>query len=380
MKHDLPLSGAVAFGFEAVRDEFTALFTDELERGAGLAVYIDGAPVVDLVAGWADKACEVTFTDQHLVPVYSCSKAISGLVIAWVAAQGKLSYEQKVCELWPEFAANGKDQVTIGQVLSHQAGLCGIEAPWTPQDWFDWQKTTTRLAEMKPLWELGDGSGYHPVTCGYLAGEIVLRATGGRSIGTILREEFCALNQLDFWIGLPDEEHERVAEISKPTRIPSGFSTPNEFQKLAFMRAWSSPGRRGGAEWRRMELPSANGHGTARAMAQLMGMLANNGKLETREMLTPSVLAQAISERVAGKDRVLPYNMSFGAGLIRNTPARHVYGPGNHTVGHTGFGGSVTFADTEKNISFGYVTTKQDNQLVKDVRAGRLIAAVYECL
>ncbi|MBL4617863.1 MAG: beta-lactamase family protein [Robiginitomaculum sp.] len=380
MKNDLPLSGAIAPGFDAVRDEFVSLFTEEIERGGAVAVYLDGQLVVDLVAGWADRACETAFSTNHIVPVFSCSKAISSLVIASLVEQEVLSYSQKVSDIWPEFAAQGKADITVGQVLSHQAGLVGIEAPWQAEDWFDWDKTCERLAAMKPMWALGDGSGYHPISWGYLAGEIVLRATNGRSIGTILREDFCQPNNIDFMIGLPDAEHGRVAQTSKPTRIPSGFANANEFQQLAFLKPWSSPGRKGGAAWRRMEIPSANGHGTAKAMAQLISLFAGDGTLGGKQIIGEKTRTDAMLERVCGQDRVLPHELGFGAGLICNSKTRHVYGPGDNTVGHTGFGGSVLFADPDKRLSFGYVTTKQDSELVKDVRAARLTKAVYECL
>lgn len=376
---DLPLSGVCAHGFDAARDAFTQLFIDGAERGASFAVLIDGQPVVDLVGGWADRAKTTPMDERSLIPVFSCSKAVSSLVIAKCVAQGAFDYDDKVADHWPEFAANGKADVTIGQMLSHQAGLCGFPDNWNPEDWFDWDKTCARLAAMEPLWPLGDGSGYHPVSWGYLAGEIVRRASG-RTIGTILREDLCAPAGIDFWIGLPDSEHGRVAQTTKPSRIPD-FGQFNEFQKIAFMKPWSSPGRRGGAAWRRMEIPSANGHGTARAMAELISIYARGGKFPGRTEALPSdVLEAAMAERVAGQDRVLPNDLSFGAGLIRNTPGRLVYGPGLHTVGHTGFGGSCLFADPDTGLSFGYATAKQDAELVSDDRARKLIAAVYACL
>lgn len=375
---DLPFEGALARGFEPVRDEFALLFAENLERGGSVCVMVDGEVVVDLVAGWSDRAATLPFTPDNLTPVYSCSKAVSSLVIAWLVEQGVLSYDMQVAEVWPEFAQAGKGEVTLAQMLSHQAGLCCMQSPWAPEDWFDWDKTCERLAGMEPMWELGDGSGYHPVTWGYLAGEVVQRASG-RTIGAILREEFCAPNDLDFWIGLPDSEHARVAQTSKPTKLPN-FGHVNEFQKLAFMKVWSSPGRRGGAAWRRMEIPSANGHGTAHAMAGLMSLLATGGKLGGKQMLSAATIRAATCERVSGLDRVLPADLSFGAGFIRNTEHRPVYGPGLRTVGHTGFGGSVLFADIQRRVSFGYVTTKQENELVQDMRAGRLIRALYGCL
>jgi CubicO group peptidase (beta-lactamase class C family) len=376
--NSLPLSGVCAQGFEPVRNTFTQLFADGLERGASLAVLVDGEVMLDLVGGYADRAETLPMTDQTLIPVFSCSKAISSLVIAKCVSEGAFDYEQTVASLWPEFAAKGKGEITIGEALSHQAGLCAIPDHWAPEDWFDWDKTCARLAAMKPLWPLGEGSGYHPVSWGYIAGEIVRLATG-RTIGTILREDLCATDAIDFWIGLPDEEHERVAQTSKPTRMPD-FGGLNEFQQLAFMKPWSSPGRRGGAAWRRMEIPSANGHGTARSMAELISIYARKGMLGDKQIMDAETLKAAVQERVSGPDRVLPNDLSFGAGLIRNAPGKLVYGPGLHTIGHTGFGGSCLFADPDRALSFGYATAKQDAELVRDNRARALIASLYDCL
>ncbi len=374
----LPLSGVCAQGFEPVRDTFAEIFAQGVDRGASLAVLLDGKVMVDLCGGWRDTKKTQAMAANTLIPVFSCSKAISALVIAKVVSERAFSYEQTVASVWPEFGAAGKERVRIGEALSHQAGLCAIPDDWEPQDWFDWDKTCARLASMEPLWPLGEGSGYHPVSWGYIAGEIVRRATG-RTIGTILREDLCAPANVDFWIGLPDAEHERIAEISKPKRIPD-FGELNEFQKLAFLTAWSSPGRRGGAAWRRMEIPSANGHGTARAMAELISIFARGGKFGGQQIIDAQTLSEAMSERVSGQDRVLPHNLSFGAGLIRNTAERKVYGPGLNTVGHTGFGGSCLFADPDHRLSFGYATAMQDAELVRDERAMRLIAALYSCL
>lgn len=374
----LPLSGVCAQGFEPVRDAFAEIFAKGVERGASVAVLVDGVVMVDLCGGWQDIKKTQPMTAKTLIPVFSCSKAVSSLVVAKAVSDGALRYEQSVASLWADFAAHGKQQVTVGEALSHQAGLCAIPDDWEPQDWFDWDKTCARLAAMAPLWPLGEGSGYHPVSWGYIAGEIVRRATG-RTIGTILREDFCAPADIDFWIGLPDEEHHRVAELSKPKRIPD-FGQINDFQKLAFLKPWSSPGRRGGAAWRRMEIPSANGHGTARSMAELISIYARGGCLGADQMIKAQTVAEAVGERVAGKDRVLPYDLSFGAGLIRNTENRRIYGPGLHTIGHTGFGGSCLFADPDQRLSFGYATAQQDAELVRDERAIALIRAVYNCL
>lgn len=363
--------------FAAVRAAFTANFAAGAELGARFCLVEAGEVVVDLWAGFADRARSQAFDQHTLTPVFSTTKAVAALMIARLADAGKLDYGQAVAEIWPDFAQAGKAQVTIEQVMSHQAGLSGFPDPMDPALWFDWEAICARLAAMPPLWPPGTASGYHPITFGYLAGEI-FRRVDGRTLGTALREDLAGPLDLDLWIGLPDQEHGRVAELQRPTALPK-FGQHNPATTAAFLTPWASPAGRGQAEWRRIEIPSANGHATAPALARLMGALANQGWLDGEMVLSPPLIAEASRERIRGQDLVLPFEMSWGAGFMRNAPVK-VWGPGEATFGHSGWGGSCCFADPERRLAGAYVMNKQSTDLIGDARPRRLIEAAYASL
>jgi CubicO group peptidase (beta-lactamase class C family) len=326
------------------------------------------------MGGFADRDQTRPFAEDTLTPVFSTTKAMASFMAARLVGLGRLDYRQRVAELWPEFAAAGKQDVTVEEALSHQAGLCGLWGPMTPADWLDWNGVCARLAAMAPLWPPGTASGYHPVTFGYLAGEIFRRADG-RTIGTALREDIAGPLRLDLWIGLPDSEHGRVAEVRRPPAMPD-LGPMTEEKRLAFFTRWASPGGVDAATYRRAEIPSANGHATAPALALLMAALACDGDLAMTRVLPEGLASEAARRRIAGQDLVLPYEMSWGAGFIRNERL-WIYGPGAETFGHSGWGGSCAFADPERGVSGAYVMNRQSAELIADRRARRLIEAAY---
>ena len=183
---------------------------------------------------------------------------------------------------------------------------------------------------------------------------------------------------LDLWIGLPDSEHARCAELMRPTAVPK-FGAMNDAVKAAFMTKWAAPGGRGTADWRRAEIPSANGHATAPALARLMGALASGGELDGVQVLSPETMEKARAERIVGQDLVLPFTISWGAGFMRNTP-NFFYGPTPDAFGHSGWGGSCAFADPSRGVSGAYVMNRQGTELIGDPRPVRLIQAAYEAL
>jgi len=369
--------GHVSPGFEPVRDAFLANWTDFDEIGAGFAIRINGKSVIDIHAGWADRKKTKTWAADTLVPVYSTGKAVVALVMAKLVDQGLLDYDAPVSAYWPEFAAGGKSGITVAQALSHQAGLSGIAEEMDAGDWFETALIEDRLARQKPLWEPGSGSGYHPITFGFIA-DALARRTDGRSIGAILREDICGPYNIDFHIGLPEVEHERTAEHAMPKQLPE-LGEINPVKTLAFLKPWSSPGRRGAREWRMAEFPAANGHATAHALARLMDVYANQGKLEGKRFLSEETLADLVKERVHGPDKVLPFELSWGAGVMRNT-SPGFYGPTPDSIGHSGWGGSCAFADPVRGLSGAYVMNRQQHYLAGDPRPTRLIEAVYGCL
>jgi len=360
--------------FAAVREAFAANFETGQELGARFTLVERGELVVDLWAGFADRQRTRPFNARTLTPVFSTTKAVAALLIARLVDQGRLDYGQPVADVWPEFAQAGKEAITVEQVMSHQEGLSGFPEEMEPALWFDWDAICAKLAAMAPLWPPGSASGYHPITFGYLAGEI-FRRVDGRTMGAALREDLAQPFGLDLWIGLPDAEHSRVADLQRPNALPN-FGEINEATKAAFLTPWSSPAGRGQAEWRRIEIPSANGHATAEALARLMGALANGGWLEGETILSPALIAEASRERIRGQDLVLPFVMSWGAGFMRNEPVK-VWGAGEVTFGHSGWGGSCAFADPETGLAGAYVMNRQSTDLIGDARAKRLIEAAY---
>jgi CubicO group peptidase (beta-lactamase class C family) len=194
-------------------------------------------------------------------------------------------------------------------------------------------------------------------------------------MGAALREDLSVPFGLDLWIGLPDSEFGRVCEVQRPNALPD-FGHHNAATQAAFLTPWSQPAGRSQAEWRRMEIPSANGHVTAHSLARLMGALAGDGWLDGEDILSPALIAEATRERIHGQDLVLPFEVSWAAGFMRNAP-NHFWGPGEQSFGHAGWGGSCAFADPERKLAGAYVMNRQSAQLMGDDRPRRLIAAAY---
>lgn len=372
---DIPITANIAPGFERVVDVFKASFDAGEELGAGFAAYVNDDLVVDIYGGWKDRKKETPWQADTIVPIYSTTKPIAALIAAMLVDQGKLDYEKPVADYWPEFAANGKDTMTVGEALSHQGGLPGFVQPIDPALWLDPPALSAELAKLAPLWTVGEGSGYHPLSWGYLIGELVLRA-GGRSLGTILREDICRPHGIDFFIGTPESEHPRAADIKRPTALPE-LGEINEATRAAFLTKWAAPDR-GGAIWRETEIPSANGHGTAASTARLYSAYANKGRIGERRLFSEDTWYQLTNERCRGQDRVLPFEITFAAGVMRND--QFVYGPNPNTLGHSGWGGSLGFGDPDAAASGAYVMNRQSNILQGDPRALRLVNAFYDCL
>jgi CubicO group peptidase (beta-lactamase class C family) len=368
------IGGFAQPAFAAVRDAFAASFEAGEELGARFTLVDRGEVVVDLWGGFVDRARTTAFDAATLAPVFSVTKVLAAVLIARLVQAGKLSYAQPVADVWPEFAQGGKAAVTVEQVMSHQAGLPGFLEPMEPALWFDWDAICARIAAMTPLWPVGSASGYHPITFGYLAGEI-FRRIDGRSMGKALREDIAGPLGLDLWIGLPDALHARVTPMQRPPQL-ADFGEINAATRAAFLTPWASPAGRGQAEWRRAEIPSANGHATALALARLAGALASGGTLDGVEILSAAAIAEMARQRIVGQDLVLPAVIAWGAGVMRNHPL-HPWGPGLSTFGHAGWGGACLFADPDRGLGGAYVMNKQSAVLVGDPRPKRLIEAAY---
>lgn len=369
--------GAVDNVFSAVGDAFAENFADDLELGASFAAIVDGELVVDLRGGHTDKAGERPWTEETLTCVYSSGKAVLSLLIAHEVSEGRLDYDTPVSAWWPEFAQNGKEAITLGDVLSHQAGLCGVAEEMPPAEWLDTEAVSARLAAMAPLWKPGTANGYGPQTFGYIAGEL-LRRTTGRSVGALvggLREKAGA----ELYCGIRDEALlARIAYMPKPPKAPD-LGELNEFTKVAFLKPWSAPGRVSREAWLAAEIPASNIHANARGLASALYPFASGGRWQSGEAyLTPGAIEAALQVRITGDDLVLPFRLAWAAGLMRNIN-RH-FGPSETAYGHAGFGGSCVIVDPQNRIAAAYVMNRMSPHLVGDPRSVRLLEALYGAL
>jgi CubicO group peptidase (beta-lactamase class C family) len=379
----MAIDGYVATEFEAVLDAFAKNFDERGEVGAAVCVYLDGEPVVDLWGGTTDPNNDTPWREDTLVLVYSATKGVTATCANLLMQNGHLAPETKVAEIWPEFAAFGKDTVTVAQVMSHQAGLPYVEGEFTLEQALDWQTMVDALAAQQPIWEPGTKHGYHMRTYGWLVGEIIRRADPKhRSVGRFWREEIADALGIDFWIGLPDALEPRVATLVPPTTdLREVLNAVGDDLLLA--RVFSNPG--GHFNYDQMwntrqlhaaELPSSNGIGNARGLARLYASCI--GHLDGRRTLAPEAVAQATLERACGPDEVLMIESCFGLGFMLG----RAFGAANppDAFGHAGAGGSLAFADPDTGIAFGYVMSDLRFDPKGDPRSEELVRAVYRVL
>ena len=359
--------------FEPVGRALQENFRSHGEVGAAVAVTLDGRPVVDLWGGWTDRARSRQWQEDTLVDVFSVGKPVAALCLLQLVERGLLDLDRPVAEHWPGFAAAGKGSVSARMLLGHRAGLPALRRPLPELAMYDWELMTSALAAEEPWWEPGRAHGYHTNTFGFLVGEVVRRVSG-ETVGKLVRQLVAEPLDVDFHFGLPATEDERVAEFLFPEAPP-----PFEGAPLMVRRAYLNPpgvsglGTVNTAAWRRAEMPSTNGHATARAVARIYAALLQG------ELLQPATLAEATREVSSGPDLVLGRPSRFGLGFQLTQPERPL-GPGRRGFGHFGAGGSLGFADPEAGIAFAYTPNQGEGPRWQNPRNRGLIKAVYESL
>jgi len=297
--------------------------------------------------------------------------------------RGRLDPDASVASYWPEFAANGKENITVGQVMSHQAGLPYVEGDFTLEEALAWEPMVTALAAQAPIWEPGSTHGYHMRTYGWLVGELVRRADEEhRTLGGVVRDELAAPLGLDLWVGLPVDIEPRVARLVPPKDdLRDALKAFGDDLLLA--RVFSNPGGHFAYDdmWNtrqlhECELPSSNGIADARSFARLYASVA--GEVDGVRTLQAATLATAATERACGKDEVLMIETCFGLGFMLGAS----FGAANPSsaIGHAGAGGSLAFADPQHNVGFGYVMNDLRFDPSGDPRSESLVRAVYASL
>ncbi|MFF3638195.1 serine hydrolase domain-containing protein [Streptomyces sp. NPDC002250] len=385
--HEAHVQGHCDPRFTAVREAFEENFRDRGELGAAVAVTVGGETVVDLWGGWADAARTRPWERDTLVNVWSTTKGPVALCAHLLADRGLLDFDRPVAAYWPEFAAAGKEDVRVRDLLSHRAGLSGLREPHSVEELYDWELTTARLAATEPWWEPGTRSGYHALTWGFLVGEVIRRVSGLRP-GAFLEEEVTGPLGLDFTIGLLEKETGRAAELVHARSRDDGERAA-AFGQLppAAIAALANPpvgaAQANTAAWRAAEIPAANGHGTARSVAALYGVFAGRGSYGDRRILSPEAVERVREGQGACRDLVLGAGLEgeteIGLGLWLSGP-HGSYGPNPRAFGHDGFGGSCGLADPEAEVSLGYAMNRMGPHIADDPRKTALVEAVYSAL
>ncbi|MDU9415654.1 serine hydrolase domain-containing protein [Pseudomonas sp. zfem005] len=371
--------------FEAVRDAFAALFDDSQERGAALCVQVGGETVLDLWAGVADKDGQEAWQTDTILNLFSCTKTFTAVTALQLVGEGKLELDVPVARYWPEFAAAGKERITLRQLLSHRAGLPAIRQPLPAEALYDWQVMTAALAAEEPWWTPGEEHGYAPITYGWLAGEAI-RLADGRGPGESIAARIARHLGLDFHVGLDDAEFHRVAHIARAKGnmgdasaqrlLKCMMTEPTALSTRAFTNPPSIMTSTNKPEWRRMQQPAANGHGNARSLAGFYAGLLDG------QLLDSALLAELTREHAIGDDRTLLTRTRFGLGCMLDQPdvANATYGMGRLAFGHPGAGGSIGFADPEREVAFGFVTNTLGPYVLMDPRAQHLARTLASCL
>lgn len=382
------MPGYLAPGFEPVGAAFEAAFAGKPDMGGALAVRHRGVPVVDLWGGIADARTGDPWREDTVSVIFSCTKGLVSILAARLVQEGLLDYDERVATYWPKFAAAGKGEVRVHDLLAHRSGLSAPRTPMSAAQITDWSSVVTQLAEQQPLWEPGSGWAYHAITHGWLAGEVIRRITG-MSLGAYFAEVVARPLVADAWIGVPPAEEDRVAHLevgeslAELTRLQAAARTPGvvDWGELAMTLGGALPHELIGADsgWnspeiRRAEIPGAGGIASARALAAIWS--ATIVETDGVRLLDDEVLRAATEPQSEGPPvfEVPGPWPRWGMGFqLPSEPRRYLTDSG---FGHDGAGGQSAFADPDTGIGFAYLTNQLEG--IGDVRATRIIDALRD--
>jgi CubicO group peptidase (beta-lactamase class C family) len=375
---------------ERLHSRLTPLFEENFERfgelGAAVSVWQNGKSVLELHGGFRDaKKRQEPWMADTIVLVWSATKGLGSACLLHVLQKRDIELDRRVAEFWPEFAQAGKTDITLAQLLSHQAGLAAFDAP---VDVLDYPAVIAALEKQGPLWPPGTAHGYHARTFGFLIDELVQRI-GGKTVSDYWRQTFGEPLGLDIWIGLPESENARVATIhaakagggATPAEFYRELATPGTLVRKAFTspRGLHSISAMNTKENRAAQIVSFSGIGSASSLAKFYAMLANGGELEGRRYFGHKTIAQMTTTLSSGLDRIFQIATAFSAGFMKDPPEtpRRIFGPSSLAFGHPGAGGSHAFADPENGIAFAYVMNQMEQSLLPNEKSLRLVDAIY---
>tara|TARA_B100001029_G_scaffold86868_1_gene71285 strand:+ start:124 stop:1323 length:1200 start_codon:yes stop_codon:yes gene_type:complete len=387
----VPINGTCHENFQGVAEVFAQNFEKYREIGSSVCVIVDGETTVDLWAGHKNEKRTDEWSENTLSVAFSSTKAALALCAHLLIDRGELNTKEKVTKYWPEYGKKGKDETTVEMILNHSAGLPALRTQVQEGGFFDWEYMVELLQNEEPFWTPGEETGYHMMTTGWLIGELVRRVSG-KSLGQFFSDEISEPYNLDYWIGLPESEDERVAKVTpfKPSSSdkPAGFAiayktNPDSIQKLSLTNT-------GGYDYNaketyRAQIGGVGGITNARSLAGMFTPLAQNNE----KLLSKSSVKRLSKSNVKSDiDNMLLFPTNFSEGFMLHMDNRGRFEGeggsfmiGQNAFGHVGFGGSsATFADPECKMSFGYLVNRLGGEYLINERGQSLINASYKSL
>lgn len=390
---NIQIKGHVSAGFEPVKDAFSENFSKRNELGGACCVYHHGEKVVDLWGGIRNKSTGEPWLEDTMVVVYSATKGLSAMTLALAHSRGWIDYDERVSKYWPEFAQNGKADITVRQLLAHHAGLFAFDEPVNKNTISDLDRLAEVLARQKPAWEPGTRQAYHALTLGFYEGELLRRIDPRhRSLGQFFQDEIASPLGIEFYIRLPESiPNSRLAILENPNPLKLLMDFPLRLSLAAinprskiYRALIANPGSGiihddQHIYARDLEIPSGGGVGTARAMAHAYSAFATDGKeLQIRKETLDLLAAPAQPAKRGFYDEAMFGEIKFSLGFMK--PSSTWPFGSEESFGSPGSGGSLGFADPMEEIGYGYVTNKMGTTLTGDPRDLALRTALYSVI
>jgi CubicO group peptidase (beta-lactamase class C family) len=388
------VQGYVAPGFAVVRDAFVENFTRRRELGGACCAFRGGEKVVDLWGGVRNKQTREPWERDTMVVVHSATKGLAAMTLAIAHSRGWLDFDERVSTYWPEFGQNGKQSVTVRQLLAHQAGLFAFDEPVDHSTVANPDRLAAVMARHTPVWEPGTRQAYHGLTLGFYEGELMRRVDPRhRTLGQFFQDEIATPLGEEFYIRLPEHiPNSRLAALSPPGRLEmfigfrprrllvEGLNPRSNISRALAVNPGTSiylDDRRVYA--RNLEVPAGGGVGTARAIAHAYGVFASGGReLGLRQQTLDLLAAPAVPPTRGFYDECLKGEVRFSLGFMKPCDNWRFGGP--RSFGSPGTGGALGFADPDAGIGYGYVTSRMGMTFTGDPRDVALRDALYAAL
>jgi CubicO group peptidase (beta-lactamase class C family) len=341
-------------------------------------VDLDGEIAVDIWGGFRDEARTIGWTRDTITNVWSTTKTVTSLAALMLVERGELDVDAPVSKYWPEFAANGKQDVLVRHLMSHTSGVSGLGQPAAVEDLYDWDTSTARFAAQAPWWPPGTASGYHALNFGHLIGEVIRRISG-KSLKQFVATEIAGPLGADFQIGAVEGDWGRIAAVTPPPPLPFDLEALGADSPV--VKTLTGPlveaGQANTPGWRHADIGAANGHGNARSVARILSVISRGGEVDGVRLLSPETIDMIFREQSNGVDLVIGVPLRFGIGYGLPQLDTLPYVPDEKICFWGGWGGSVIIMDVGRRMTIAYMMNKMGPGIVGSDRSAQYVEAIY---